>query len=48
MLRGDVTSSVTVQRPAGSPTLVTVFVSTPRGQNGAVVADAAGNVLSTT
>lgn len=47
-VRGDVTSSVTVQRPAGSPTLVTVFVSTPRGQNGAVVADAAGNVLSTT
>lgn len=46
-VQGDVTSSVIVQRPAGSPTLITVFVSTPRGQNGAVVADQDGNVLST-
>ena len=46
-VQGDVTSSVNVQRPAGSPTLITVFVSTPRGQNGAVIADQAGNVLST-
>lgn len=46
-VQGDVTSSVTIQRPAGSPVLVTVFVTTPRGQNGAVIADADGNVLTT-
>lgn len=45
-VQGDITSSVSVQRPAGSPTLITVFVSTPRGQNGAVVADQDGNVLT--
>ncbi len=47
-VQGVITSSVDVQRPAGSPVLVTVFVSTPRGQNGAVIADQDGNVLSTT
>lgn len=46
-IQGDITSSVNVQRPAGSPTLITVFVSTPRGQNGAVVADQDGNVVAT-
>lgn len=46
-VQGVITSSVNVQRPAGSPTLITVFVSTPRGQNGAVIADQDGNVLST-
>lgn len=46
-VQGDVNSSVSIQKPAGSPTLITVFVSTPRGQSGAVVADADGNVLST-
>lgn len=46
-LHGELTTSVIVQRPAGSPTLITVFVSTPRGESGAVVADANGNVLST-
>lgn len=46
-VQGDITSSVSVQRPAGSPTLITVFVSTPRGQNGAVIADQDGTVLST-
>ena len=45
-VQGDITSSVSVQRPAGSPTLITVFVSAPRGQNGAVVADQDGNVLT--
>lgn len=46
-VHGDITSSVTVQRPPGSPTLITVFVSTPRGQNGAVIADQDGNVITT-
>ena len=46
-VQGDITSSVSVQRPAGSPTLITVFVSTPRGQNGAVIASQDGTVLST-
>lgn len=46
-VQGEITSSVSIQKPAGSPTLITVFVSTPRGQNGAVVAGADGNVLTT-
>ena len=46
-VQGEITSSVTIQKPAGSPVLVTVFVTTPRGQNGAVIADADGNVLTT-
>ena len=46
-VQGDITSSVSVQRPAGSPTLITVFVSTPRGQNGAVIASQDGTVLAT-
>ena len=46
-VQGDITSSVSVQRPVGSPTLITVFVSTPRGQSGAVIADQDGTVLTT-
>ena len=46
-VQGEITSSVSIQKPVGSPPLITVFVSTPRGQNGAVVADADGNVLTT-
>lgn len=46
-VQGEISSSVTIQRPPGSPILVTVLVTTPRGQTGAVVADADGNVLST-
>ncbi|HMQ24951.1 MAG TPA: hypothetical protein PKA98_03120 [Acidimicrobiales bacterium] len=46
-VQGDVTSSVTIQKPPGSPVLVTVFVTTPRGQNGAVIAGADGSVLTT-
>lgn len=46
-VQGEISSSVTIQRPPGSPILVTVIATTPRGQTGAVVADADGNVLST-
>ena len=46
-VQGDITSSVTIQRPAGSPVLMTVVVTTPRGESGAVIADSDGNVLTT-
>jgi len=43
---GVITSSVTVQRPPASPTFITVFVSTPRGENGAVIFDQQGTVIA--
>lgn len=46
-IQGDITSSVTVSRPPASPTFITVFVSTPRGVNGAVIADQNGTVITT-
>lgn len=47
-IQGDITSSVIVQRPESSPmTLMTVFVSTPRGANGALIADQNGNIVAT-
>lgn len=47
-IQGNITSSVIVQRPENSPTtLMTVFVSTPRGANGAVIADQNGNIVAT-
>lgn len=46
-VQGEISSSVTIQRPQGSPILVTVIATTPRGQTGAVVANADGDVLST-
>lgn len=45
-IQGDISSSVAVNR-AGGQILTTVFVSTPRGQTGALVADQDGNVVAT-
>jgi hypothetical protein len=46
-LQGQVNSNVDIRR-AGGQTLITVSMVTPRGDAGAVVADANGQILSTT